>query len=89
MPLAVETPMRMPVNEPGPVTTATASMSSIVSWDAAMTWSTIGSSVALCVSPQFWNDCASSLVSSVTQTEADSEEDSNVRIFKVYSLRLS
>ena len=53
-PFTAATPMRMPVKEPGPRATATASTSeSFVSVFFSMS-STMGSSVRLCVSPEHW-----------------------------------
>ena len=53
-PFTAATPMRMPVNEPGPRATATASTSaSFVSVFFSRS-STMGSSVRLCVRPEHW-----------------------------------
>ena len=52
-PLTVATPMRTPVNEPGPCATAIASTSASDTPQFASRFSTIGSSVRECVRPQF------------------------------------
>ena len=41
----------------------------------------MGSSVRLWVRPQFWNDCAISLAPSVSATDAETADDSKLKIF--------
>ena len=81
-PLTVATPMRTPVNEPGPCATANASTSSSATPQFWSRLSAMGSSVREWVRPQFWKDCAMSFSSPVRATEALTAEDSNARIFK-------
>ena len=81
--------MRTPVNEPGPCATASASTSFIVTPQFESSASAIGRSVREWVRPQFWKDCAISLSSSVSATEALTAEDSKARIFIVLSPRQS
>ncbi len=56
-PLTAATPMRTPVKEPGPRATATASSADLSVPVDASRFSTIGSSVALCVRPEHWKYC--------------------------------
>ena len=80
-PLAAATPMRTPVNDPGPAATATTSISSSVRPVFFSRPDTMGIRVAEWVSPLFWKDWASSLSSSVTATLAVTAEVSSAIIF--------
>ena len=79
-PLAVDTPMRTPVNEPGPRATAMASTSASLVSVFFSICSTIGSSVQLCVRPLHCWLWAMSTPSRHRATDAALAEDSSARI---------
>ena len=79
-PLTIDTPMRMPVKEPGPCATASRSTSLYVSSAFLSMSSPIGSSVLLWVRPLHWLTWLSSFPSLTRAAEAALAEDSNARI---------
>ena len=79
-PLAVDTPMRTPVNEPGPRATAMASTSASLVSVFFSSCSAIGSSVQLCVRPLHCWLWAMSTPSRHRATDAALAEDSSARI---------
>ncbi len=80
-PLAVATPMRSPVKEPGPAATAITSTSDrLTSQFFNRSWA-MGSRVRLWVRPLCWKDWAMSPSSSHNAAEQATAEDSNANIF--------
>ena len=88
-PFTAATPMRMPVNEPGPRATATASTSASFVSVFFKRSSTMGSSVRLCVSPEHWVYCPRSSPSRQSAAEAAFAEDSSPSISMGFSPPLS
>ena len=80
-PLAVATPMRSPVKDPGPAATAMRSKSATVRPQWASSSSVMGRRVWLWVKPVSRKDWAIRASSSHRATEAAVAEDSSARIF--------
>ena len=79
-PFAAETPMRTPVNEPGPCATAISSTSDRETPAFFKRSSAIGSSVRLCVRPLHCTVCAISAPSRHSATDAAFALDSSAKI---------
>ena len=80
-PLAAETPMRTPVNDPGPAATAMTSASSSLAPQRWSICSSMGMRVTLWVRPLFWKAEAMSRSSSHSATEQAVADVSRAMIF--------
>ena len=80
-PLTAATPMRSPVNDPGPFATAKRSISESFVFAVSSRCTAIGSSVSLCVSPVFCHASATTRPSTASAADAACAEDSSARIF--------